>query len=192
MNLIEAVTVLLLAFFLCQDIYPTEALAISQRTYKTIKDPIKGSLNWKPYADFHQDYKNSALFVKQKMDSNDKIMVLGAPYVAPIILHYIGKVNYVIIEDIGWYGIPTEAGIVHYITGSIAIPDFHSFEQVVENNGNRFWVLSDYYLRDHYYPPAMRRTINRLTKNRVFIGEDDKTFVYLIDSKVTTPIKKGR
>jgi hypothetical protein len=184
-NLTEVLILLFLAVFLSQDMYPTEALAISERTYRTNKDPIKGSLNWKSYADFHQDSKNAALFVRERMTSDDKVMVLGAPHSSPVYMYYIRRVDYVVLKDPDWYGISTEDGVIHYITGAIDISDSYSLEQLVEDNDKRrIWVLTDFYLRERYYSQEIRRTINRLAKNRVFTAEDGKTFVYRIDSTV--------
>lgn len=189
---IGGLVAVLLAVILSQDIYPSEALAISSRTYKTVKNPIKGSLNWIPYADFHQDYKTPSLFVKENMHGDDLIITMGSPAFMAIYYHYIGKVDYVLMEEIEKgivpYGKYTERGIIHYLTGSIAITNHHTLEQVVEKNRERrIWLLTDFYLLDHHYSIDMRHTFNKLAGEHFFTGEDGKTFVYLIDSSKADP-----
>ena len=63
----------LLAGCLSQDINPAEVLAVSGRSYQSIKDPIKSSINWAPYADFHQDHMTPSKYVKEHLGVDDAI-----------------------------------------------------------------------------------------------------------------------
>lgn len=195
-KVIECFVVIFLAVILSQDIYPSEVLAISNRTYKTVKDSVKSSINWEPYANFHQDHKTPALFVKENMHSGDIIIVMGAPHVAPIYYFYIGKVDYALMNKPNnyferVYKIYKNGEFVHYITGTAAITDPYTLEQVIEvNRGHKIWLLADFYVLHNYYSSDIRYILSRrLNREPLFTGEDGKTFVYLIDS-ISTAINK--
>jgi len=182
MNIIEATVLVFVAAILTQDISPSEVIAISRRSYVTTKSPIKGSFNWKPYADFHQDYKSAARFVKNNMKVKDLIIVMGVSHVAPIYYHYIGQVDYIILKKPFGYLTYTngEKSVMHYVTGSIEITDSNTFQQILkQNHGHRVWLLTDYFVADQYYPEDIQKTLEKLEPQKMFTARDGKTYVYL-------------
>ena len=179
----EAFALVLLAVMLSQDVYPWEAWAISKRTYTSAKDPIKAAQSWEPV---QQDYKTPGLFVRTHMGPRDTVVVLGASHVASLFYHYIGRVDYVLMlpHEISGNGssklsfvLHTDRGPLNIITGSAVLTDTLSFDHLLSiARSKRIWILAD-------FQTAPQETVQRLSPDRVFTGQDQKTSVYLIDRR---------
>jgi 4-amino-4-deoxy-L-arabinose transferase-like glycosyltransferase len=184
---IEYVLVLVFAVVLCQDVYPSEVLALPYRGYGDYKNPIKSYLNWVPYANYHQDYRSAGLFVRRQRKPGDLVMVWGTSYDPSIYYHYVGKVDYVLMQiDSGAEALKTERGIVYYTTGSKIIKDGMSLQEMLDKNGERrIWVVSDYLFQGDYMSASMRKIRNQIDMDLVHTGEDKRTFVYLIHLRNT-------
>jgi hypothetical protein len=183
--LLEAVALVLSAAILSQDIYPAQALAISNRTYTSAKDSIKAAQSWET---FHLDYKTPGLFMKAHMTDRDIVVVLGASHVASIVYHYIGKVDYVLLMPHEMPGngstvaaMPTDVGLIHYATGSVVLRDGHALERLLTSvRRGRVWILVD-------FQTAPQDTVRRLRLERVFTGQDERTSVYMVGSPSADP-----
>lgn len=182
-KVIGVLIAVLLAVILSQDIYPSEVLAISRRTYKTVRNPNKAITNMQPYASYHQDYRTPARFLTEHMHTDDIIILMAKAHVPSIYHYYIGKVDYILTKNPRDYGEYCDGRLIHYMTGSVGITNSNTLKQVIEKNRERrIWLLTDFYLLDHYYSPDMRRTVKTLAGKLMYTGQDGKTFVYLIDS----------
>jgi Dolichyl-phosphate-mannose-protein mannosyltransferase len=176
----------ILAVVLCQDINPSDALAIGYRTYQSTKDNVKGPINWKPYAEYHQAYKTAAEFVKTHMQAGDIVLVSGAPHVGPIYYYYLGKVDYVLLEAHNnketQFRKYINGKMVHYTIGAVILSDGASLDVMVKKSrGRRIWFLTDRYLLANYYSPEMRQAMAKMVRGPQFVGDDGKTLVFLID-----------
>jgi hypothetical protein len=182
---VEAFALVFIAVILSQDVYPSQALAASNRTYTSAKDSIKAAQSWES---FHQDYKTPGVFVKAHMTDRDIVVVLGASHVASIFYHYIGRVDYVLLMPHEMPGngstvaaMATEVGLIHYATGSVVLRDGLTLERLLGSvRPGRAWILAD-------FQTAPQDTVRRLRPNRVFTGQDARTSVYVIDSPTTDP-----
>jgi len=183
--IVEACALVLLAVFLSQDVYPSQALAISNRTYTSTKDAIKAAQSWET---FHQDYKTPGLFVKARMTDRDIVLVLGASHVPSIFYHYIGRVDYVLMmphempgNGLTFAAMPTDVGLIHYATGSVVLRDGHALERLLTSvRRGRVWILAD-------FQTAPQDTVRRLRLERVFTGQDGRTSVYMVGSPSAAP-----
>ena len=178
--IVETFALVLLAVFLSQDVYPSQAWAISNRTYTSAKDPIKAAQSWET---FHQDYKTPGLFVKAHMTDRDIVLVLGASHVPSIFYHYTGRVDYVLMmphemPENGLsgpvLGLNTKKGLIHYATGSVVLKDSFALQRLLSSpRRGRVWILADFQTAPH-------DTVRRLRPDHVFTGRDGRTSVYTI------------
>ena len=179
-------TVVLLAGWLSQDISPAELLAMSSRTYQSTKDPIKSSINWTPYADFHQDYLTPAIYVKGRLDFGDTILVQATSHVAAIYYHYLKKVDYVLLPK--WIlevGIDYEKKGRHYLTGSQIVSGVRELRSVLRDLKpcHKLWIMTDVHMKDgQFYDEDVNSVFKDYHWTKVFTGKDGKTFVYVIKS----------
>ena len=182
---VEAFALVFLAVILSQDVYPSQALATSSRTYTSAKNSIKAAQSWET---FHQDYKTPGLFAKAHMTDRDIVVVLGASHVASIMYYYTGRVDYVLLmphempgNDSTVSAMATQVGLIHYATGSIVLRDGLALEQLLGSvRTGRVWILADFQTAPH-------DTVRRLRPNHVFTGQDARTSVYVIDPPTTDP-----
>ena len=176
----------LLAGCLSQDVNPAEVLAVSGKSYQSSKDPIKSSINWGPYADFHQDYVTPATYVKEHLGFGDTIMVQASSHVAPIYYHYLKKVDYVLLPK--WIlqaGIDYEKNEHHYLTGSKVVSGVRELRSVLRDLQpcQRLWIMTDFYMKDgEFYKEDVNLVFDEFHWTKVFTGKDGKTFVYVINS----------
>jgi hypothetical protein len=175
----EAAALVVLAAVLSQDIYPSQVLAIGNRTYTTPKDPVKASQSWEA---FQEDYQTTGRYVRAHLLPGDTVVVLGASHVVSIFYHYIGRVDYALMlpheTDLGSsqrFVLDTGKGVVYYMTGSAILQDARALEQWLSTlRAGRIWILADFQTA----PPDL---LPRFRPDRVFTGQDGKTEVYLID-----------
>jgi 4-amino-4-deoxy-L-arabinose transferase-like glycosyltransferase len=181
-RVVEAVALVFLAAVLSQDIYPSQVLAIGNRSYTSPKDPIKASQSWEL---FQQDYQTPGRYVRAHLLPRDTVVVLGASHVASIFYHYIGRVDYVLmlphevdLSSPGSFVLGTGKGLVYYMTGSAVLQDAPALEHWLSTvRTGRIWILADFQTA----PPDLRR---RFRPDGVFTGQDRQTEVYLIDREI--------
>ena len=181
-RVVEAVALVFLAAVLSQDIYPSQVLAIGNRTYTSRKDPVKASQSWEL---FQEDYQAPGRYVKEHLSPRDTVVVLGASHVASIFYHYIGRVDYVLmlphevdLSSPGSFVLGTAKGLVYYMTGSAVLQDAPALEHWLSTPGaGRVWILADFQTA----PPDLRV---RFRPDLVYTGRDGETEVYLIDREV--------
>jgi len=180
-RVVEAVALVFAAAVLSQDMYPSQLLAIGNRTYTTPKDPVKASQSWEQ---FQEDYKTTGLYVKAHLQPGDTVVVLGASHVVSIFYHYIGRVDYVLmlphevdITSKTSFVLRSGKGLVYELTGSAVLPDARALEEWLSTvRTGRIWILADFQTA----PPGL---FPRFRPDRVFTGQDGKTEVYLIDRR---------
>ena len=180
-------SVVLLAGCLSQDVSPAEVLAVSDRSYLSSKDPIKSSVNWGPYAAFHQDHVTPAHYVKEHLSNGDVILVQSSLHIPPIYYQYIRKLDYVLLSKwiIEGPGKKSKVRGMHYITGSKVISGVQELRDVLSNLKpcQKLWVLTDFHMRDgDFFEPAIRLLLEKTNWTKVYTGKDGKTFVYLLNS----------
>ena len=177
----EAVALVVLAAVLSQDIYPSQVLAIGNRSYTSPKDPVKASQSWEL---FQEDYRTPGLYVKAHLLPGDTVVVLGASHVVSISYQYIGRVDYVLMlphetdpSSPDRFVMSTGKGLAYYMTGSAVLQDSRALEQWLSTlRTGRIWILADFQTA----PPDLRL---RFRADRVFTGQDGKTEVYLIERR---------
>jgi hypothetical protein len=182
---VEAFTLVFLAVVLSQDVYPSQALATSNRTYTSAKDSVKAAQSWET---FHQDYKTPGLFVKAHMTDRDIVVVLGASHVASIMYYYTGRVDYVLLMPHEMPGngptvsaMATEVGLIHYATGSVVLADRLALEHLLGSvRTGKVWILADFQTAPH-------DAVRRLRPDHVFTGRDGRTPLYIIDPPSADP-----
>jgi hypothetical protein len=179
---VEAVALVFLAAVLSQDIYPSQLLAIGNRSYTSPKDPVKASQSWEAS---QEDYQTPGRYVKAHLLPRDTVVVLGASHVVSVFYHYIGRVDYVLmlphevdITSKTSFVLRSGNGLVYYSTGSAVLPDARALEQWLSTvRTGRIWILADFQTA----PPEL---LLRFRPERVFTGQDGKTEVYLIDREI--------
>jgi hypothetical protein len=178
-RVVEAVALVFVAAVLSQDIYPSQVLAIADRSYTSPKDLVKASQSWES---FQEDYQTTGRYVKAHLLPRDTVVVLGASHVVSIFYHYIGRVHYVVMPpheiDISSktsFVLGSGKGLVYYLTGSAVLKDAGALERWLSTaRTGRIWILADFQTA----PPDL---LLRFRPDRVFTGQDGKTEVYLID-----------
>ena len=183
-NTFVGVVALVLAVVFSQDSNPKELFEISERNYATEKNPIKSSLNWMPYGTYVQDYQSTAYFVKNKLESGDHVLVLGGLYVDPIYYYYMRKTDYVLFDKTA-RNKSTIQGNRHYITGSEILMNTSDLRRVLDSKDycRKIWIVADRFMRTSgYYDIELRMLLDEYAAEPVFIGRDQKTFVYVVDS----------
>ena len=180
-RVVEAVALVFVAAVLSQDIWPSQVLAIADRSYTSPKDPVKASQSWES---FQGDYQTPGRYVKAHLLPRDTVVVLGASHVVSIFYYYIGRVDYVVMPP---HEIDTSSrlnfvlgsgkGLVYYSTGSTVLKDAGALGQWLSTpRTGRIWILADFQTA----PPEL---LLRFGPDRVFTGQDRKTEVYLIDRR---------
>ena len=170
-----------MAAVLSQDIWPSQVLAIADRSYTSPKDPVKASQSWESS---QEDYQTPGRYVKAHLLPRDTVVVLGASHVVSIFYYYIGRVDYVVMPP---HEIDTSSrlnfvlgsgkGLVYYSTGSTVLKDAGALGQWLSTpRTGRIWILADFQTA----PPEL---LLRFGPDRVFTGQDRKTEVYLIDRR---------
>jgi hypothetical protein len=180
-RVIGAVALVLVAALLSQDIYPSQVLAIANRSYTSPKDLVKASQSWER---FQEDYRTPGLYVRAHLSPGDTVVVLGASHVVSISYHYIGRVDYVLMlpheidpTSPDRFVMSTAKGLEYYMTGSAVLRDARALEQWLSTlRTGRIWILADFQTA----PPEL---LLRFRPDRVFTGQDGKTEVYLIDRR---------
>ena len=169
------------ALLASQDADPRGALAVSARTYRSAKDPIRGSLNWKWYARFHQDYKSPSLYVKARLAPGDRVVTLGPPHKVAIYYYYVGRVDYSVEEQPKAYQFRLRNGaLMDHVTGSEIIQDQVGLKKVLEGEpGHGVWLLADRMLLvegNHLFSEPMKAYLRSLAAHPDYVGLDGQTF----------------
>ena len=183
-NMFVGIVVLVLAVGLSQDSNPKDLFEIGERTYTTTKNPIKSSVNWMPYSTYVQDYQSTANFVKNRLKLNDHVLVLGSPHAASIYYYYMRKTDYVLFDTVA-QGKATIQGNRHYLTGSEILTNASDLKRVFEgkNPCGTIWIMADHYMRTSgFYAVEIRMLLDEYAAEPTFMGRDNKTFVYEVDS----------
>jgi len=177
--LVEVGLVVVMIVMLSPEVAPGEIASFLQRDYTTPKDPIRSILNWRPFAFFHQDHVGPARWVRDRLEPEDKVLVIGPTYWASIYLYYIGRVDYAVSERVE--PLYRDGVIVHHVTGVRCLTTPEELDRALAaESGRHLWVLGDLNLlsdESRYFSPAMKVKLRELARPRVYLGRDFDTFV---------------
>jgi Dolichyl-phosphate-mannose-protein mannosyltransferase len=179
---VVAAAMVLGALFISQDANPGDAWSIGNRTYQSARDPIRSVINWKPYAEFHQDHKSPSLYVQERLVPGDRVLALGPPHMVAVYYFYIGRVDYAVGGpiDFRYHRTAKEGKIVTYMTGSEILESLPRVKEIIEGEtGGAIWILGDHMLLvdDN---PVYSKSVNEYLKSLViapdYLGMDGQTF----------------
>jgi hypothetical protein len=177
-----ATAIALLALFISQDANPADAWLVGNRTYQSVKDPIKGHINWKFYAGFHQDHKTPGLYVREHLRSEDTVVAVGPPHMIAVYHYYVGRVDYSVAEQIEGFQFRLKGGkISDHVTGSRILDSLPLLMDIIERDpGRGIWLLCDRMLlveNNHYFSEPMKEYLLSLARDPIYLGLDGQTFV---------------
>jgi hypothetical protein len=175
-------SMLVAILFISQDANPLHAWSIGNRTYQSVKDPIRSVISWKFYAGFHQDHRNPSVYVKDHLSREDQVVALGPIHMIELYHFYVGKVDYAVVpsENPYYYGKMKGGKIINYITGSELINGVSKVKNLIEQSSNVIWILGDRKLlneENNFYSEPMKEYIRSLVYNPDYVGLDGLTFV---------------
>ncbi len=175
---LQGVVAVALVFVLSADASPARLKAVVGRDYESAKDPIRATLNWAPYSDFHQDHVAPAAYVVDRLAPGDLVMVFGPTYWASIYRHYIGQLDYVVADTE-----PTPAVVVrrHHVSGAPIVGTVAALDRALAQAGSRrIWLLGDLNLlraEVSHFDAALKARLAALALPYDFIGRDANTLV---------------
>ncbi len=177
-----ATAIALLALFISQDGNPAGAWSVGSRTYQSAKDPIKGHINWKFYAGFHQDHKTPGLYVRERFGPGDRVVAVGPPHMIAVYHYYVGRVDYSVAERVESFQHRLEdKKIVDHVTGSEILDGLPKLRDIIEGGpGRGVWLLCDRMLlveKNHYFTEPMKEYLRSLSRDPIYLGLDGQTFV---------------
>lgn len=176
-----ATAIALLALFVSQDGNPAAAWSVGNRDYQSKKDPIKGHINWKFYAGFHQDHKTPSRYVREHLREGDQVVAVGAPHMIAIYHYYVGRVDYSVAEQIEGFQFRLKGNKIRdHMTGSEILDSLPRLREIIEKDpGRGIWLLCDRMLLvedNHYFSEPMKEYLRGLARDPVYLGLDGQTF----------------
>jgi hypothetical protein len=187
--LVEGLLIIALGFGLCRDLAPRDLWSCVTRDYSTSKDPIRGTLNWLPYATFHQDHATPAAYVREQIAPGDRIAFFGPLYWASIYWYYLGQVDYAVSKDAT--GMRREDGVFHHVTGARCITAVEELDQVLAaERHHRVWLLGDLQMlsdASSSFSPVMKARLRALALPWHYLGRDSNTLVRRLDAETSLP-----
>lgn len=164
------------------DTNPFKAWAVGARTYRSVRDPIRGPINATGYALFHQDQLTPSEYVRGHRKPHDRVVALGPYYQVAIFRHYVGRVDYTVAERAKRYQLKTKRGgkVVDRVTGHQVFTDVGDLEAfLAKDRDYGVWVLADRNLllpENGYYSQPMKAYLATLAERADYIGLDGTTF----------------
>jgi 4-amino-4-deoxy-L-arabinose transferase-like glycosyltransferase len=186
---VEVLVMVAVVLTCSRDVSPGEMALLLERDYTTTKDPIRATLNWRPYAWFHQDHVAPATYVRDQLGPGDRVMFFGPTYWASIYLHYIGQVDYAVSEKAT--RIMRGDQVVHHVTGVRCLTSLDELDQVLASEReHRIWLLGDLNMlsdESASFTPAMKSRLREIATPWHYLGHDLNTLVRRIDADPPAP-----
>ncbi len=189
---VAAVTLAATLWF-SQDANPLKSARIPQRSYTDWRDPIKTYISWWVKSDYHQDHAGAAAFVRQRLQPDDVVVVIGPPHNAALYRHLIGRVDYV-FGHVDYYPRMMEDAAGHPIddmSDAIVLDTLAELRRVVEMpRDGRVWIVSDTILSnpDHWllerYDGPDRTWLRDLTADPAYTARDRRQTVTRVGDDV--------
>ncbi len=180
--------------FISQDANPFQAWNISNRTYQSSKDQIRGITNLMPYAGFHQDQKTPSLYVRERLSPGDRVVAFGPIFRLQVFHFYIGKVDYIVDLDLT-HAKSRGGKLINSVTGSEILNSLPKIKQILEESPGGVWILGDRMLLCeekchgfvgcgdaligpcwHFYHQPVREYLRSLVHDPDYVGLDGQTF----------------
>ncbi|MGD8394431.1 MAG: glycosyltransferase family 39 protein [Candidatus Eiseniibacteriota bacterium] len=188
---VEVMVTIMLLVVSTRDVSPAGIAEVIRRDYTSTKDPIRSTLNWRPYATFHQDHVGPARFVREHLRPDDRVMVFGPTYWTSIYVHYIGRVDYVVAEKA--VPLEREGHLIHHVTGVRILTRLDELEQVLaEERDHTIWLLGDLKMLGDSttsFSPPMKARLRELATPWQYLGRDGNTLVRRLDPPATAPAR---
>jgi len=177
-----ALAISILLVFLSQDVSPSTAWSISERTYQSEKPLIRNATTFRFYSDFHQDTEGPSLFVKEHMNEGDVVVAIGTNFTMQLFHYYIGNVDYVLASQskAEEWGLVKQQHLIHYTNGSEFITELSELRKLVRKHRGSLWMLGDYrILREdnpYHTDEAVKAFVRELAARPEHTGRDGFTF----------------
>ncbi|MEM7624429.1 MAG: glycosyltransferase family 39 protein [Planctomycetota bacterium] len=195
-NLAVTGVVALVVLIIAQDTNGLKAWDVSSRTYTSYRDPIRSVLNFKWHADFHQDLKTASEAARERLGSDDVVVVVGPPHQAVTYEHYLGNIDYIVTnydpyltlvqqEDGFWLDLKSGGRLITRASELAALRDGL-------DDGRRLWLFSDrrITLTECWYLSNAEKPLERMVQDwmaetePVFVGHDKITTVHVFGHTV--------
>jgi hypothetical protein len=146
---------------------PVHAWSVGSRTYRSERDPLRGHLNWKPYAHFHQDQQGPGRYVAQHRGRGDLVIGLGVAHMLAVYQYYAGPVDYVVDQKAQHaFRRASDGKRVDHVTGSVLIESVDGLGQLLRQSQNQtVWLLGDTQMlldSNYFYSNAMKERLRAL------------------------------
>ncbi|MBD3274648.1 MAG: hypothetical protein GF372_05020 [Candidatus Marinimicrobia bacterium] len=167
-----------------KDANPLFAWDVGERTYTSHRDPVRAILSWEPYANFHQDHYNPAMYVKNNKKPEDKVMVAGLSWTVGVYHYYLNGLDYYFPPSKGQSAVIRNGEYIHYITGSKSVVGLTELEQTISSADGIFWILMDKQILLEnviYYSEEIKNYLEELKDYIVYMGQDNKSIVIKIN-----------
>jgi len=165
-----------------EDFHPAKAWAIGNRTYGSAKDPVRGAVTWKFYAQFHHDHKTPGLYVRERATPDDLVIAVGPAHMTAAYQFYAGRVDVAVPGEIEHYHLRLRDGTIRgHVTGSRIIDTLPALQQYLDGHSKGdVWLLVDGRMlvdENPLYAEPLKGYLKRLVQHPVYVGEDGQSYV---------------
>lgn len=188
-----ALVTLAATLVLSQDANPLKSVRIAQREHGQWRDPVKAIVNWGLAAHYHQDHDGAAAYVRERMQPDDLVIVVGPQHSAAVYLHRLGRIDYLfgLRQNYTRSVVNAKGQPIDDVANAVLIESLDELRAIIEgHNRGAVWIISDRKLSlpENWAVLDRSRTyLKDLTASPTFVARDDMQTVTKVVDGVPQP-----